>query len=189
MNINSNQYETTSIIQALKNGECCLLFTDLGFEVVCDGTNSKAVNNALSILGDQKENNYSLIVSHIDQLGKYIREFPEIAEELINVAVSPLILLLPKASGIEQSLISSTGSAPFRIISEGAMHQVAQKFNRPLLAIPALGSYDKLCKSPASIPVDLASKKMTTSNWKTEQVQSPSIIELSINGEIKIIRN
>jgi L-threonylcarbamoyladenylate synthase len=178
------------ITEALKNGEVCLLPTDIGYEVACDGTNSDVVCRVLAMFKTPLSHNYSLIVPHIDQIVRFTRELPEIAEELLNVATTPLILILPTSSGLPQTIIIGKDKVPFRIVSEGITSTILQKLNRPLLTIPASGNYSTITSTIESVPKDIAS---TVSHHIAPDSKNtfkyPSIIELELSGEIKIIRD
>lgn len=186
---NLNKEDIALVLQEIKNGDPYLLPTDIGYEIICDGTNSVAINKVLKLLTISLSYNYSLIVNHIDQIGRYTRELPEVAEELLSIASSPLILVLPTATGLPSPLILEKDKMPFRIVSEGVIFTVAQKFNRPLLAIPASGNFDTTPKEFSSVPKDILSKIAHIELSSNIHFQSPSIIELGLSGEVKIIRN
>lgn len=186
---NLNKEDIALVLQAIKNGNAYLLPTNIGYEIICDGTNSEVINNVLQLLNVSLSYNYSLVVNHIDQISRYTRGFPEVAEELLSVASSPLILVLPTVTGLPLSLILEKDKAPFRIVSEGVASAVAQKFNRPLLAIPASGNYNTTPKGLESVPKDILSKVAHIESASNIHFQSPSIIELGLSGEVKIIKH
>jgi len=186
---NLNKEDIALVLQGIKTGNLFLLPTDIGYEIICDGTNSAAIDKVLKLLKVSLSHNYSLIVSHIDQIGRYTRELPEVAEELFAVASSPLILVLPTVTGLPHLLILEKDKAPFRIVSEGIVFAVAQKFNRPLLAIPASGNFNTTPKEFSSVSKDILSEIAHIESSSNIHFQSPSIIELGFSGEVKIIRN
>jgi len=186
---NLDQEHIHTITNALKEGEICLLPTDSGYEIVCDATNENAVIRAFSLIAEPKAYNYSIIVKHIDQIGRYTKEIPEIAEELLNVAISPLILVLPSACGLPQAVISNTGKAPFRVIAEGIISNILQKLQFPLLALPTSGDYSRITTSLDSVPNEIVSKIPISIATIQYDCKSPSIIELGLGGEVKIIKN
>lgn len=178
-----------SILEDIKSGTPLILPTDIGFELVCDATNEKAVATTLSLLPNRSD--FAIIVPNLDHLAKYITELPEVAADLIELSTSPLTVVLPTTSSLFPSAIISNQKGPFRVVSNGLIHNVAFKSNRPLLAIPAENTAGSIPTSINNIPDSL--KRFIKEQTKEEQEHPysgklPSIIELKINGEIKILK-
>ena len=80
------------ITEILKKGGICIIPTEIGLEVVCDGTNDTPVSKLFSCFTTTNKSQFSLLISHIDQLSRYTRELPEVAEEApkhCNIAINP----------------------------------------------------------------------------------------------------
>jgi Putative translation factor (SUA5) len=191
--MNSQEFkDIQTITEILKKGGICIIPTEIGLEVVCDATNDIPVNRIFSLFNTVNKYQFALLLNHIDQLSRYTRELPEVAEELINVATSPLTLILPTVSGISKSILIDKDKAPFRIVSEGIVERISARINKPLLSIPATNDFEKTPTSIESIPQQiLAIADYTSASSKQSQftAKMPSIIELGINGEVKIINN
>lgn len=180
------------ITEILKKGGICIIPTEIGLEVVCDGTNDTPVSKLFSCFTTTNKSQFSLLISHIDQLSRYTRELPEVAEELLSIATSPLTLILPTVSGISQSILIDKDKAPFRIISEGIIQKILARINRPLLSIPATDNLDKIPTSTESIPqqiLAIVDHTIATSKQAKFTAKMPSVIELGLNGGVKIINN
>jgi L-threonylcarbamoyladenylate synthase len=180
------------IAKTLRSGGICIVPTEVGLEVVCDGTNESAVSKVLACFNTHTQYNFSLLIHNIDQLGRYTRELPEVAEEIISVSETPLTLILPTVSGIASAILIGKDKAPFRIVSDGLIGKVLRKINKPLLSIPATDSLDRIPTRMESIPQNIiaiaAYISPTTSSDKFTAVAS-SAIELGSGGQIKIIRH
>lgn len=175
--------------QKLRDGEICIVQTDCGYEALADATSAKAVEKLLSIFNGSLAS-YAILVANIDYLSRYLREFPEIAEELFVAAASPLNLILPTVSGINPALVIETDKAPFRIPTEDFfIAKLLKKINRPLVAIPVSGSYDKPFTNKEHASSSLLANTLLIDITLNANTKAPSVIQLGLGGEIKIIRN
>lgn len=190
--LNQEQEDIELIAKLLRSGGVCIVPTEIGFEVVCDGTNETAVSKILSCFGMHTKYSFTLLIHHIDQLGRYTHELPEVAEELLTISESPLTLILPSVSGIPAAILIDKDKAPFRIVSDGLIGKVLKKINKPLLSIPATDNLDRIPTNTESIPQNIISMVdyiSTTTNLEKFTAVAPSSIELGPSGQIKIIRN
>ncbi|WP_320054208.1 Sua5/YciO/YrdC/YwlC family protein [uncultured Acetobacteroides sp.] len=180
------------VTEVLKKGGICIIPTEIGYEIVCDGTNETPVSKLFSCFSTASKSQFSLLVNHINQLSRYTRELPEVAEELLGVATSPLTLILPTVSGISQSILIDKDKAPFRIVSVGLIDKILERINRPLLSIPATDNLDKIPTSAEYIPqpiLAIADHTAAATKQAIFTAKMPSVIELGLNGSVKIIND
>ncbi|MBR4882817.1 MAG: Sua5/YciO/YrdC/YwlC family protein, partial [Bacteroidales bacterium] len=84
-------------IKVLKEGGVILYPTDTIWGLGCDATNQEAVEKIFKI--KQRSDSKSLItlVSDLDMVGRYVKEIPEIAIQLVEVNDKPMTIIYPGA--------------------------------------------------------------------------------------------
>ena len=117
--------ETISIDEDIKNacevlrkGGLILYPTDTVWGIGCDATNSKAVQRVYQL--KQRCDSKALIVmlGNENQLQQYVKDVPDIAYDLIEVATKPLTIVYDDAINLCPELCAADGSVGIRITSE-----------------------------------------------------------------------
>lgn len=168
-----------------------MLRTDIGVELVCDASDTDTINKLHTHATNVEWDNHAILLPDLDHLGKYLRTFPEVAEDLISLADKPLNVILTDTHGINQQLIDKSHYTPFRIVQDDQLTSLLRKFNRPLLAAPILLEKDNVATRKEQIP---ANRLESISYEEIPLKETPtgklaSTIRLGLNNEIKIIRN
>ena len=80
-------------IKVLKEGGVILYPTDTIWGLGCDATNQEAVEKIFKI--KQRSDSKSLItlVADLDMVGRYVKEIPEIAIQLVEVNDKPMTII------------------------------------------------------------------------------------------------
>lgn len=180
-----------SAIQVLKNGGIILYPTDTVWGIGCDATNSIAVSKIFLI--KQRDDNKSMLVlmSHIDQLGKYVKEIPPMAADLIEFATKPLTIIYPGAVNFTQNLVGDDGSIGIRVVSDDFCRDLINKFGKPIVSTSANISGDPTPANYSEIDERVVNGVDYVVNWRKDDLSntSPSgIIKLGLKGEVQVIR-
>ena len=191
--------ETISIDEDIKNacevlrkGGLILYPTDTVWGIGCDATNSKAVQRVYQL--KQRCDSKALIVmlGNENQLQQYVKDVPDIAYDLIEVATKPLTIVYDDAINLCPELCAADGSVGIRITSEHFSQLLCRKYRRPIVSTSA-----NISGEPTPKTFDKISERIKNgvdyivSNLRnnTTNQQPSSVIKLSHNGIIKILRN
>jgi len=183
--------DINNAIEVLKKGGIILYPTDTVWGLGCDATNEGAIKKIYQIKKREDSKSMLILLDSESRLNQYVAEVPEIAWQLIEVAVEPLTIIYPNAKNIAQNLISHDGSIGIRITSDDFCKQLIYKFRKPIVSTSANVSGEKTPSIFSEITdeikqnVDYIVKyKQSDNNPK----KSSSIIKLGLRNEIEIIR-
>lgn len=185
------QQEINKAIDVLKKGGVILYPTDTIWGIGCDATNPAAVEKIYKIKQRAESKAMLVLINDSSELDKYVETVPDIAYELIDVAVKPLTIIYDEAIGFASNLIASDGSIGIRVTKEEFSHQLCKRFRKPIVSTSANVSGKK---SPATFrEIDNAILESVdyVVNYRQEDdcaLKSSEIIKLSKSGTIKIIR-
>ncbi len=184
--------EIKKALQILQKGGVILYPTDTIWGIGCDATNEEAVAKIYKI--KQREDSKAMLVLLDDAqyLQGYMKEVPEIAYTLIEVADKPTTIIYDNAQRLASNIIDSDGSVGIRITNDEFCKKLIAKFGKPIVSTSAniSGKANALTFSEISDEIKQAVDYVV--NWrqndKTKSKPS-SIIKLRVGGEIKIIRS
>lgn len=178
------------LVELLKSKNPIIIPTDVGFELICDASATESVELVRGAFVEHSATSYAIVVGNIDQLGRYIREFPEMAIEVMEIAESPLNVVLPNAINVSEMLKLPNGSAPFRVVKKGLIHDLAIKTNRALLAVPACQKGMKVPAKADDVDPEL-SKYLVSGNEGSHSFTGklPSVLDIYMNGIVKVLRD
>ena len=185
------QQEINKAIDVLKKGGVILYPTDTIWGIGCDATNPAAVEKIYKIKQRAESKAMLVLTNDSSELDKYVETVPDIAYELIDVAVKPLTIIYDEAIGLASNLIASDGSIGIRVTKEEFSHQLCKRFRKPIVSTSANVSGKK---SPATFrEIDNAILESVdyVVNYRQNDdcaLKSSEIIKLSKSGIIKIIR-
>lgn len=185
------QQEINKAIDVLKKGGVILYPTDTIWGIGCDATNPAAVEKIYKIKQRAESKAMLVLINDSSELDKYVETVPDIAYELIDVAVKPLTIIYDEAIGLASNLIASDGSIGIRVTKEEFSHQLCKRFRKPIVSTSANVSGKK---SPATFrEIDNAILESVdyVVNYRQNDdcaLKSSEIIKLSKSGTIKIIR-
>ena len=178
-------------LEVIRNGGLILYPTDTVWGIGCDATNAEAVAKVYKL--KQRDDSKSLIVlfDSVQRAQCYIRNIPEVAYDLMDLADRPLTLILDGAKNMAANVIASDGSVGLRVTSERFSNTLCARLKKPLVSTSA-----NISGQPSAIVfgdvsaeviagVDYVVKYRQDDNTKN---RPSSIIKLSESGQVKIIR-
>ena len=124
------QQEINKAIDVLKKGGVILYPTDTIWGIGCDATNPAAVEKIYKIKQRAESKAMLVLINDSSELDKYVETVPDIAYELIDVAVRPLTIIYDEAIGLASNLIASDGSIGIRVTKEEFSHQLCKRFRK-----------------------------------------------------------
>lgn len=178
-------------IDALKQGGIIIYPTDTVWGIGCDATNSKAVKRVFDIKHRADSKALITLVDSMAALERIVAEVPEVAYQLVDVAVEPMTIVYDRGVGVAPELLAEDGSIGVRITSEEFSRELCRRFRRPIVSTSVNVSGEPAPKSFAEInpalleAVDYVCESGHDLPWA---VKPSTVIKLSAGGVIKILR-
>lgn len=178
-------------VDVLNRGGIILYPTDTIWGLGCDATNAEAVKRVFEI--KQREDAKALItlVDSEAKVQAYVREMPDVAWDLMEVADSPLTIIYDGARNLAPNLLAEDGSVGIRVTHETFSNYLCLRFKRPIVSTSAnlSGQPSPRCFADIAPEIVAAVDYVCTSRRQETVCPSPShIIKLGVGGEVKVIR-
>ena len=178
-------------LEVLKKGGIILYPTDTVWGIGCDATDAEAVERIYRLKQSANKKSMLVLLDDPDKVSLYIRQVPEVAWQLFEVADKPLTLILPGAAGVAGNLIPAEGTLGIRIPDDEFCRKLIRRLNRPLVSTsanvsgkPAPATFSEIAdeiKKGVDFVVDPSCEGRPTR-------KASSIISVGPEGEISIIR-
>lgn len=177
--------------EAMKRGGVILYPTDTVWGIGCDATCSEAVKRVFEI--KQRSDHKALIVllGDVGLLSQYVDDVPEIAYDLIDVAVKPLTIVYDQAVGLAPELLGVDGSVGIRVTTEEFSRKLCRAYRRPIVSTSAnvSGAVTPSMFSQISDEIKQKMDYIVQSRRNDAEPHAPSsVIKLGKDGTVKIIR-
>ncbi len=183
--------EVQKAVDVLKRGGVVLYPTDTVWGVGCDATNEQAVARIYELKQSVDKHAMTVLVASVNDVGRYVRRVPEVAWELLELAESPLTLILPGGCGVAPNLIPEGGTIGIRVPKHEFCHALLRRLGRPLVSTSANVSgastpvrFDEISgriRSGVDLIIDRRFEGSPTR-------KASAIIRLGEGGEVGIIR-
>ena len=162
--------------EVMRNGGIILYPTDTVWGIGCDATNSKAL---------------IVLLANENHLQRYVDDVPDVAYDLIEVATKPLTIVYDRGRNMCNELYAPDGSVGIRITHEEFSRQLCNAYRKPIVSTSA-----NISGTPTPMTFEQISSEIKNgvdfivSYRQNDATQQPSsVIKLSQNGIIKILRN
>jgi L-threonylcarbamoyladenylate synthase len=178
--------------ETLRQGGIILYPTDTIWGIGCDATNAEAVKKIYKLKQREEIKSMLVLVEHIDRIGRYIKEIPEVAIQLLEVNNQPMTIIYPGAIHLAQNLVSTDGTIGIRVVNDEFCEKLIRKFNKPIVSTSAniSGMYSPALFDEISDEIKKGVDYIV--QWRqTDHTQrtASQIIKVGMRGEIEIIRN
>lgn len=178
-------------VEVLKQGGLILYPTDTVWGIGCDATNEEAVAKIYAL--KQSENKHAMLVlcHSAEQIVRYVNRAPGIAFEVMELATSPLTLILPGAVGIAPNLIPDEGTLGVRVPDHEFCRLLLRRLGRPIVSTSANISGEKTPKGLADVAREIVEgvDYVVNPRFQGHPTGKPSsIIAFGEGGEVRVIR-
>ncbi len=183
--------DINNAIKVLREGGVILYPTDTVWGIGCDATNEKAVAKVYKIKHRDDSKAMICLVDSDARLQRYVRMVPDVAWDLMELANKPTTVILDNAVNLAPNLIGEDGSIAMRITREAFSKELCYRFQKPLVSTSANISGEPAAQNYCDICPDIlnAVDYVCYTRRQEHLPHTPSsIIRLSVNGEVKIIR-
>lgn len=178
-------------VEAMKKGGVILYPTDTVWGIGCDATNEKAVEKIYKIKQREESKAMICLVDSDNRIQRYVRDVPDVAWDLMNLATRPTTVILDGANGLAPNLIAEDGSVAFRITQEEFSKQLCYRMQRPIVSTSVNISGQPAAQNYRDIPQELldAVDYVCFARRNEHKPHQPSsIIRIKKDGEFTIIR-
>lgn len=178
-------------VEVMKKGGVILYPTDTVWGIGCDATNADAVAKVYAIKHRDDSKALICLVDSDARIQRYVRNVPEVAWDLLELAEKPTTVILDNAVNLAPNLIAEDGSIAMRITRESFSKELCYRFQKPIVSTSANISGEPAAQNYCDISEELINA-VDYVCWSRRQEHKPhtpsSIIKISENGEVKIIR-
>ena len=175
----------------MREGGVILYPTDTIWGIGCDATNEDAVRRVYEIKQRQDSKAMLVLVDSSVRVDFYVRDVPEVAWDLIDLADKPLTIIYSGARNLAANLLAEDGSVGIRVTNEDFSKRLCQQFRKAIVSTSANISGQPSPKNFSEISEEVKSAVDYIVGYRQEEMSNPkpsSIIKLDKGGVIKIIR-
>lgn len=175
----------------MREGGVILYPTDTIWGIGCDATNEDAVRRVYEIKQRQDSKAMLVLVDSSVKVDFYVRDVPEVAWDLIDLANKPLTIIYSGARNLAANLLAEDGSVGIRVTNEDFSKRLCQQFRKAIVSTSANISGQPSPKNFSEISEEVKSAVDYIVGYRQEEMSNPkpsSIIKLDKGGVIKIIR-
>ena len=174
------EVDLQSCIEVLSQGGLILYPTDTIWGIGCDATNRDAVKKVYQL--KRRDDNKALIVllDSAEHLDHYVVNVPDMAHELIDVAVKPLTIIYEGAYNLAPNLLGAGDSVGIRA-----------RFGRPIVSTSANVSGAPSAATFHDISSEIRAGVDYVVKYRQDEAtphEASNIIMLSNDGTFKILR-
>lgn len=185
------QREADEAVRILKEGGILLYPTDTVWGLGCDATNAAAVERIYKLKRSENKKSMLVLCASADMVVRYVNRAPGIAFEVMELATSPLTLILPGAAGVAENLIPEEGTLGIRVPDHEFCQRMLRGLGRPIVSTSANISGEETpvgLKDVAQEIIDGADYVVNPRFEGKPTRKASSIIAFGEGGEVKVIR-
>ncbi len=183
--------EIDKCLDVLRRGGVIVYPTDTVWGIGCDATNTVAVKKVFEIKRRADSKALITLVDSVAALERVVTDVPEVAYQLIDVAVEPMTIVYDHATGVAPEVVAEDGSIGVRLTSERFSAELCKRLRRPLVSTSVNISGEPAPKSFAEIDSAVLQAVDHVCEWGRDLpwASKPStVIKLSEGGVFKILR-
>lgn len=178
-------------VRVLKEGGIILYPTDTVWGIGCDARNEKAVEKIFQLKQRADSKSMLVLVGSEGMLQRTVKHVPEIAWQLIDVAVNPMTIIYDNPVGVADNLKAEDGSLGIRITSERFSRMLCERLKGPIVSTSAniSGKPTPLTFSEISSDIKNGVDYVCRFRQKEKATSRPSnIIKITRDNIVKVIR-
>lgn len=185
------QREVDEAVRVLREGGIILYPTDTVWGLGCDATNAEAVDRIYRLKRSENKKSMLVLCASADMVVRYVNRAPGIAFEVMEMATSPLTLILPGATGVAANLIPDEGTLGIRVPDHEFCRRMLRALQRPVVSTSANISGEVTPTGLQEVSREIIDGVDFVVNPRFEGKptrKASSIIAFGEGGEVRIIR-
>lgn len=178
-------------VEVMRKGGVILYPTDTVWGIGCDATNPEAVAKVYAIKHRDDSKAMICLVDSEVRMQRYVRDVPEVAWNIIELAVKPTTVILDNAVNLAANLVADDGSIAMRVTREPFSKELCYRFQKPVVSTSANISGEPAAQNYVDISEELLSAVdyVCFSRRQEHKPHTPSsIIRLRKDGQVEVIR-
>lgn len=194
-------------LKVLREGGVILYPTDTIWGIGCDATNPLAVEKVYKIKRRSDSKALVLLADSLDTVGRFVKEIPDIAIQLVEVNDRPMTIIYPGAHcgkapaegetakpdrfHLAYNVVAEDGSVGIRVPMMDFCRDLVFKLGRPIVSTSANISGEPSPKTFDDIPQEIIEAvDYVVEPWveKDSTGMASQILKVGLKGEIQIIR-
>ena len=183
--------EVDEAVRVLREGGIILYPTDTVWGLGCDATNAEAVDRIYRLKRSENKKSMLVLCASADMVVRYVNRAPGIAFEVMEMATSPLTLILPGATGVAANLIPDEGTRGIRVPDHEFCRRMLRGLQRPVVSTSANISGEATPAGLQEVSREIIDGVDFVVNPRFEGKptrKASSIIAFGEGGEVRIIR-
>lgn len=183
--------EVDEAVRVLREGGIILYPTDTVWGLGCDATNAEAVDRIYRLKRSENKKSMLVLCASADMVVRYVNRAPGIAFEVMEMATSPLTLILPGATGVAANLIPDEGTLGIRVPDHEFCRRMLRALQRPVVSTSANISGEATPAGLQEVSREIIDGVDFVVNPRFEGKptrKASSIIAFGGGGEVRIIR-
>lgn len=178
-------------VRVMKAGGIILYPTDTVWGIGCDARNENAIRRIYDLKKREDSKSMLVLVGSEGMLQRTVKDVPEIAWQLIDVAVNPMTIIYDHPTGVAENLKAEDGSLGIRITSEKFSRTLCERMRGPIVSTSAnvSGKPTPMTFSEISSEIKNGVDYICTFRQKEKASTKPSnIIKVTKENVVKVIR-
>lgn len=185
------QREVDEAVRILREGGVILYPTDTVWGLGCDATNADAVERIYRLKKSENKKSMLVLCASPDMVVRYVDRAPGIAFEVMEMATSPLTLILPGAVGVAANLIPDEGTLGVRVPDHEFCRRMLAALRRPVVSTSANVSGEATPARLQEVTQQIIDGVDFVVNPRFEGKptrRASAIVAFGEGGEVKVIR-
>ncbi len=183
--------EADEAVRILRSGGIILYPTDTVWGLGCDATNAAAVQRIYDLKRSVNKKSMLVLCASPDIVVRYVNRAPGIAFEVMELATSPLTLILPGAVGVAENLIPDEGTLGVRVPDHAFCQRMLCGLGRPIVSTSANLSGEATPAGLQEVAREIVEGVDFVVDPRFEGKptrKASSIVAFGEGGEVKVIR-
>lgn len=180
-------------VRIMKEGGIILYPTDTVWGIGCDARNEEAVKKIYQLKKRADSKSMLVLVSSEGMLQRSVKHVPDIAWQLIDVAVTPMTIIYDHPIGVADNLKAEDDSLGIRITSEKFSRALCERMRGPIVSTSANLSGKPAPATFAEISAEIKNGVDYVCKFRQKEKASncskpSSIIKITRENVVKVIR-
>ena len=178
-------------VETLRKGGLILYPTDTVWGIGCDATNAEAVAKVFALKQRAEAKSMLVLVDSATRAQRYVKDIPDVAYDMFEMADKPLTLILDNARGLADGLVAEDGSVGIRVTNEKFSHDLCYRFMKAVVSTSANISGHPAAAIYSEIEQEIIDGVDYVVRYRrddTKKAKPSSIVKLKANGEVTVIR-
>lgn len=183
--------EINKALKTLKDGGLILYPTDTVWGIGCDASNAEAVEKIFKLKKRHDSKTLICLVADDRMLKKYVKKIPEAAFDIIDIPDQPITIIYDDPLNLAKNLIAEDNTIAIRIPNDEFCFLLLRRFNGAIVSTSANISGQPTPKSFKEITEEIliGVDYVVNLHHEKKMAKPSSIIKLSNDGKVKVIRN